>query len=138
VPPACHTQTCARALRSTIEIEAAHCDRLVDERATNKPSDRGARPVESFTDCSFGGHVLRAKKHVERWRLALEQIKRKLSMKNGEVPAEGDVLASPRFAYLRNKTRDELVALEQRNERALKGYEDARRSAATLIGEDGR
>jgi hypothetical protein len=55
VPPACHTQTCARALRSTIEIEAAHCDRLVDERATNKPSDRGARPVESFTDCSFGG-----------------------------------------------------------------------------------
>jgi hypothetical protein len=83
-------------------------------------------------------NVLRAKKHVERWRLALEQIKRKLSMKNGEVPAEGDVLASPRFAYLRNKTRDELVALEQRNERALKGYEDARRSAATLIGEDGR
>jgi hypothetical protein len=59
-------------------------------------------------------------------------------MKNGEVPAEGYVLASPRFAYLRNKTRDELVALEQRNERALKGYEDARRSAATLIGEDGR
>jgi hypothetical protein len=83
-------------------------------------------------------NVLRAKKHVERWRLALEQIKRKLSMKNGEVPAEGDVLASPRFAYLKNKTRDELVALEQRNERALKGYEDARRSAATLIGEDGR
>jgi hypothetical protein len=83
-------------------------------------------------------NVLRAKKHVERWRLALEQIKRKLSMKNGEVPAEGDVLASPGFAYLRNKTRDELVALEQRHERALKGYEDAQRSAATLIGEDGR
>jgi hypothetical protein len=93
---------------------------------------RGKRAEELVSN------VLRAKKHVERWRLALEQIKRKLSMKNGEVPAEGDVLASPRFAYLKNKTRDELVALEQRHERALKGYEDAQRSAATLIGEDGR
>jgi hypothetical protein len=92
---------------------------------------RGKRAEELVSN------VLRAKKHVERWRLALEQIKRKLSMKNGEVPAEGDVLASPRFAYLKNKTRDELVALEQRHERALKGYEGAQRSAATLIGEDG-
>ena len=83
-------------------------------------------------------NVLRAKKHVERWRFALEQIRRKLSMRAGEVPAAGDVLASPSFAYLRNKTRDELLALEQRHERALNGYADAQRSAATLIGEDGR
>ena len=36
--------------------------------------------------------VLRAKKYTERWRFILEQIKRKLSMPEGEVPAEGDVL----------------------------------------------
>jgi hypothetical protein len=79
--------------------------------------------------------VERAEKHVGRWRLALEQIKRKLSMRDGEVPAAGDVLASPGFAYLNNKTRDDLLAIQQHLERALKGYEDAQRIAATVIGE---
>lgn len=71
--------------------------------------------------------VLRAKKYVERWRFTLEQIKRKLAMRDGEVPAEGDVLASPGFAFLKNKTRDDLAALEQRHERALQRYADAHR-----------
>jgi hypothetical protein len=82
--------------------------------------------------------VARADKHVERWRLTLEQIKRKLSMRDGEVPAEGDVLASPGFAYLKNKTKDELLALAQHHERTLKRYEDAQRITATVIGERGR
>ena len=82
--------------------------------------------------------VVRANKHVERWRLNLEQIKRKLSMRDGEVPAKGDVLASPGFAYLKNKTKEELLALQQHHERALKRYEDAQRIAATVIGERGR
>ena len=82
--------------------------------------------------------VVRANKHVERWRLTLEQIKRKLSMRDGEVPAEGDVLASPGFAYLKNKTKDELLALAQHHERTLKRYEDAQRITATVIGERGR
>jgi hypothetical protein len=81
--------------------------------------------------------VERAKKHVERWRLALQQIKRKLSLRDGDVPAEGDVLASPGFAYLKNKTRNDLLALQQHHERALKRYEDAQRIAATVIGERG-
>jgi ClpX C4-type zinc finger/Glyoxalase superfamily protein len=82
--------------------------------------------------------VVRANKHVERWRLNLEQIERKLSMRDGEVPAEGDVLASPGFAYLKNKTKEELLALQQHHERALKRYEDAQCITATVIGERGR
>jgi hypothetical protein len=82
--------------------------------------------------------VERAKKHVERWRLALEQIKRRLAMRDGEVPAEGDVLASPGFAYLKNKTRDDLLALQQQHERALKRYENAQRIMAIVLGERGR
>jgi hypothetical protein len=81
--------------------------------------------------------VERAKKHVERWRLAVQQIKRKLSMRDGEVPAAGDILASPGFAYLRNKTQKELLALQQRHERALTRYEDAQRIVTAVLGERG-
>jgi hypothetical protein len=79
--------------------------------------------------------VERAKKHVERRRIALQQIKRKLSMRDGEVPAEGDILASPGFAYLKNLTREKLLTLQQNHERALKRYEAANRITATVIGE---
>jgi hypothetical protein len=82
--------------------------------------------------------VERAKRHAGRWRLALEQIKRKLSMPDGEVLMAGDVLASPSFAYLKNKSSDDLLALAQQHERALKRYEDAQRIAATVPGERGR
>jgi hypothetical protein len=79
--------------------------------------------------------VLRAKKHTERWRVALGQIKRTLSMRDGEVLAGDEVLTSPAFAYLKNKTRNELLTLEQRHERALKRYEDAQRTAVSVISE---
>jgi hypothetical protein len=82
--------------------------------------------------------VERAKSHVGRWRLALEQIKRKLSMREGEVLMAGDILASPSFAYLKNKSSDDLLALAQQHERALKRYEDAQRIVAILPGERGR
>jgi hypothetical protein len=79
--------------------------------------------------------VERAKTHVGRWCLALEQIKRKLSMPAGEVLMAGDVLASPSFAYLENKSRDALLALAQQHERALNRYEDAQRIVAIVPGE---
>ena len=82
--------------------------------------------------------VERAKRHVGRWRLAMEQIKRKLSMRDGEVLMAGDVLTSPSFAYLKNKSSDDLLALAQQHERALKRYEDAQRIAATVPGERGQ
>ena len=96
-------------------------------------ADARGKPAEELVS-----DVLRAKKYTDRWRFALGQIKRKLSMRDGEVPAEGDVLASPGFAYLKSKTRDELLALEQRHERALKQYEDAQRTAVTVISERGQ
>ena len=81
--------------------------------------------------------ALRGKKYTERWRFGLAQIKRKLSMRDGEVPAEGDGLASPGFAFPKNKTRDELLAPEQRYERALKRHANAQRAAVTAIGDGG-
>jgi ClpX C4-type zinc finger/Glyoxalase superfamily protein len=92
-----------------------------------------ARSTEELTS-----DVERASKHIERWRRSLEQIKRRLAMPADEVPAVGDVLASPGFAYLKNKTRDDLLALQQQHERALDRYEDVKRIAAAALGERGR
>jgi hypothetical protein len=79
--------------------------------------------------------VERAKRGIERCRLTLQQIKRRLAMRDGEVPAEGGVLAP---AFLKHKTTEELLAIQQNQERALKRYEDAQRIATTVIGERGR
>jgi hypothetical protein len=103
--------------------DRSHPDTLVHERR------KSTEPLMSDLE--------RARKHVVRWRLTLEQVKRKLAMRDGEVPAAGDVLASPGFAYLKNKTRDSLLALQQRHERALQRYEDAQRIAESVLGERG-
>jgi len=47
-------------------------------------------------------------------------------------------VTSPSFAYLKNKSSDDLLALAQQHERALKRYEDAQRIAATVPGERGQ
>jgi hypothetical protein len=50
-------------------------------------------------------------------------------MRDGEVLAKDDILALPRFAYLKNRTREELVALHQMAQHQTNRYEDALRVA---------
>jgi hypothetical protein len=78
------------------------------------------------------------KKGAERWRLELEQTKRMLAMRDDEVVPETDVLATPRFAYLKNKTKEDLLTDQHRLERGLKRYEDAQPIVATVVGERGQ
>ena len=76
----------------------------------------------------------RNRKGAERTRVELRSIQRVLSMRDGELPAEPDILASPRFAA---KTRADLVVLQQQAERLLKRYENVLRIAATVLGTRG-
>ena len=78
------------------------------------------------------------KKGAERWRLDLQQITRMLAMRDDEVLPETDVLATPRFAFLKNMTKEGLLARQHKLERGLKRYEDAQPIVATVIGERGR
>jgi hypothetical protein len=79
-------------------------------------------------------YMERGARGVERNRLALDAIARKLAMREDEMPRPDDLLASPRFAYLKGKTQDELVAFQQTAQRELKRYEDALRIATTALG----
>jgi hypothetical protein len=69
---------------------------------------------------------------VERHRLELSVIRRMLAVRGGETPA-ADLLASPAFARLKDKTSEDLLALAQDTEGRRKGYEDALRIAVAAI-----
>jgi hypothetical protein len=79
-------------------------------------------------------YIERAARGVERNRLSLDAITGKLAMREGEMPRPDDLLASPQFNYLKSKTQDELVALQQAAKRELKRYEDALRIATAALG----
>ena len=80
-------------------------------------------------------HIEASQKGAERRRLELQQIKRKLAMRDDEVVPDTDVMATPRYAYLKNIPKEDLVALQRRLERDLKRYEDAQPFVATMVGE---
>ena len=69
---------------------------------------------------------------AERHRRELSLIQRMLAVRDGEPPA-ADLLASPAFARLNDKTREDLLALTQEAEGNRKGYEVALRIAAAVL-----
>jgi ClpX C4-type zinc finger/Glyoxalase superfamily protein len=93
------------------------------ERARSTPTEELAYYAE------------RGRKGMERNRLVLHCVQRRLAMRDGEVPPKGDILTLPRFFHLQRKTRDELLALKDQAQRELRWYQDALRIAETVLGE---
>jgi hypothetical protein len=91
------------------------------------------KSTDDVTSC-----VKRCRRGAEQNRLILHWIHRRLAMRNGEVPTQDDILASPRFAYLNEKTRKELLTIQQETVLALKRYEDALRIGTTVLAERGQ
>ncbi|MDQ0471314.1 ClpX C4-type zinc finger protein [Labrys wisconsinensis] len=79
-------------------------------------------------------YVERGRKGVERNRLTLQGTQRKLALRDGEVPADDDILALPRLAYLKTRTREELLALQQAAQFQLSRHEEALRLATAALG----
>jgi hypothetical protein len=82
--------------------------------------------------------VARRRRAAKHHRLALNWIRQKLAKGDGEELAEGDILASPRFAHLKNKSREDLLAFRDQAERDLTRDEDALRIGETVLRERGR
>ena len=89
-----------------------------------------SKPTDQLTS-----YMQRREKGAERCRLELQQIGRRLAMRDDEAVPETDVLATPRFAFLKNMTRENLLSVQERVERHLKLYADAQPIVATVIGE---
>jgi hypothetical protein len=78
-------------------------------------------------------YVERGRKGVERNRLALQGIQRRLAIRDDEVSTGADISALP--GYLKDKRREDLVALQQKTQLELKRYQDALHIATTVLNE---
>ena len=76
--------------------------------------------------------VERSRKGAERSRNELHLIRGILAMRDGAPPTAG-LAASPRFSQLKDKTREDLLVLEQQAGRAQKDYEDVVRIASAVL-----
>jgi hypothetical protein len=86
-----------------------------------------AKSTTELASCmEHSGHL------AERHRLELSLIQRMLAVRDDEPPP-ADLLASPAFARLKDKTREDLLALAQEVEGRHKGYGDALRIAAAIL-----
>ena len=110
-----------------------------DEERANQSSSAAFEYLRGKSTEQLAPYVERGKKGAGHWRLGLQHIKRILAVRDGDVLAErdvpGNVLASPGYAFLKNKTTEDLLALQQHAERELKRYEDVERIAATVLAE---
>jgi hypothetical protein len=114
------------------------CTDIVDDPVHDEELFRliqvDAESARAMSTEELAHYVERGRKGVERNQLALHSIQRRLAMQDGEVSANDDILALPRFAHLKSKTREDLVALLQIAQHQLKRYEDALRVATTALG----
>jgi hypothetical protein len=78
-------------------------------------------------------YVERGRKGVERNRLALQGIQRRLAIRDDEVSTGANISALP--GYLKDKRREDLVALQQKTQLELKRYQDALHIATTVLNE---
>ena len=103
-----------------------------DEENGNQEYPAAFEHIRAKSTADVKSCVERNRKGTERHRAEVHFIQRVLAMRDGE-PSAADLLASARFAQLKDKPRDELLALEQVNKRALKRYEDVLRIASAVL-----
>ena len=96
---------------------------LASEHVRAKSTEEVASYVES------------SRRLLEHNRLILDFTRRKLALRDGETPAQDDVLASPRFAHLNEKSKKELLVMQQGVQHALKRCEVALRIGMTVLAE---
>jgi hypothetical protein len=80
-------------------------------------------------------YVEHAARGAERFRLALQRIETMLAYKEKASTIDDGTLLSTGFAQLKNKTSDELRAMQKHSQDQLKRYEQAVRTATPIIDE---
>jgi hypothetical protein len=124
------------------------CNDIIDDKEFSRlleaDAERGDRSYPAASAYLRGKstdqltpYVERRQKGAERWRLELQQVRRMLAMRDDEAVSATDVLATPRFAFLKNMTREGLLAFQHQLEGGLRRYEDAQPVVATVVGERG-
>jgi ClpX C4-type zinc finger protein/glyoxalase superfamily protein len=80
-------------------------------------------------------YVEHARKGEQRNRLVLQRIDRMLAIRRNAEPVDDDILTSSGIIHLKNKTIDELLAMQKYSQDQLKRYEQALRTATPVLNE---
>jgi ClpX C4-type zinc finger protein/glyoxalase superfamily protein len=106
---------------------------LQADEASHRPEHPTAfEHMRAMSTADLTACLERSRKGAERCRNEAHLIIGVLAMRDGTPPV-AEAVASPRFAQLKDKTREELLALEQQAKRAQKGYEDVLRVASAVL-----
>jgi hypothetical protein len=108
------------------------------EQSGSDPDRAGLDHLGGRSTQEVTSYVVQCKGFVKHNSELLQCIQRRLAMKDDEVPAPDDLLASPRFAHLNEKTMEELRAMRQVTQSALEGYQKALRLGDTALAERGQ
>jgi hypothetical protein len=92
----------------------------------------GARAMSTEELAHYVDH---GRKGADRCRLALTYIERRLETPDRDTPLDNDTLTMPRFAYLKDRSPEELAVMLNSLQQQLKLYEDALHMATRALGE---
>ena len=113
------------------------CTDIVDEQLLRLfEGDEQAARAMSIEKLRY--YVEHAEKGVQRNRLAFQRIESVLRLRESASAAGGEISLSPSFAQLKDKTTDELRAMQTYPQAQLKSYEQALRTAMAVVQERGR
>lgn len=76
-----------------------------------------------------------SRKAAERSRFMLQAIERRLALRKGDDPMRDAILALPGLAFLQDKPRAELLALQRNSQNELKRYEEALHIVRAVLAE---
>ena len=110
------------------------CSDIIDEQLLRLIEGDEASARAMSTD-RLSHYVDQARKGEQRHRLALQHIERMLALRRNATAMDDDILTSSGIIHLKNKTIDELVAMQKFPQDQLKRYEQAVRTATPVLGE---
>ena len=110
------------------------CSDIIDEQLLRliEGDEESARAMSTER---LSHYVEHARKGEQRNRLALQRIERMLALRRNAEPVDDDILTSSGIIHLKNKTTDELLAMQKYPQDQLKRYEQALRTATPVLNE---
>jgi hypothetical protein len=110
------------------------CVDIIDEELLRliEGDEQGARAMSTDKLLHYVEH---ARKAEQRNRLVLQHVDRMLELRRNALAVDDDALASSNLMHLKNKTTEELVSMQNFSQAQLKRYEQAVKTAMSMLNE---
>jgi hypothetical protein len=110
------------------------CSDIIDEQLL-RLIEGDAESARAMSTERLSHYVDHARSGEQRNRLVLQRIERMLALRRSAETVDDDILTSSGIIHLKNKTIDELLAMQKFPQDQLKRYEQALRTATPVLNE---